>query len=346
MEVENLTTGEDSPQVNVEEQTPESTEEFSVDQVEETPEVDTTTDPEFDAAYDSVWDKDINEVDLNTIEDTTVQSPFEQVDEIEDTSTNGTNNSIGAFMSEKPVLKYKGKDVPIDSADELLALAQKGFSYETEMANIKPQKQKLRIIENVPVEVLQAVADLNAGKKEALNFLKSAYGIEDTKQESNGFWDEGSNDNQTESQESYTPEVAPEDPVIDYFNEYAKVNQTGAAKVNEIYSSLDESFKAEIYKPNIFQAFVASVETGEFETVYPLAVKEKALNPAITWIQAYQMALGKSGQQQPAVTEPPAAATPPKQQEQGRHMSADSAADRVWNDDEYFKSLEAKIFGA
>jgi cytochrome c556 len=42
--------------------------------------------------------------------------------------------------------------------------------------------------------------------------------------------------------------------------------------------------------------------------------------------------------------EPPVEATPPKQTESKRQMSDASAADRVWNDPEYFKELEAKIF--
>jgi hypothetical protein len=64
----------------------------------------------------------------------------------------------------------------------------------------------------------------------------------------------------------------------------------------------------------------------------------------MTWIQAYQMALGKIGNQTPTNTEPPAMATPPKQQDQSRHTSSASAADRVWNDPDYFAQLEAQIF--
>ena len=346
MEVETLTTVEEQePQVNTEEQTPMEAESVPAEQVEEAP-AKPTTDPVYKEAYDSVWDKDINDDSIlneEPLNATTVQTPFEQVENFEDTSTNGTNNSIGAFMTEKPVLKFKGKDVPIDSPEEIINLAQKGFLLETEMANIKPQKKLLKIVEGIPLETLQAVADLSAGNKDAINYLKSQYGIEDTKSEDN-FWDEGGDTSQKQEPQTYTPEVTPEDPVSDYFNEYANSNQVGAAKVNEVYSGLEETFKQEIYRPGVFEAFVASIETGEFESVYPLAVKEKTFNPAMTWIQAYQMALGKTGEQPSAVTEPPAAATPPKQQNQNRHLSGQAAADRVWNDPDYFAQLEAQIF--
>jgi hypothetical protein len=346
MEVENLTTGEDSPQVNVEEQTQPEVETVVEEQVEETP-VDTTTDSEYKTAYDSVWDKDINDdgvLDSIPVQDTTEVTPEVFNTEIEDTSTNGTNNSIGAFMTEKPVLKYKGKDIPIDSADELISLAQKGFRMETEAAAIKPKKKVLQVVDGIPLEVLQAVADLHSGNAGAIDYLKSEYGIKDHTADNDNLWGNDSDTSDSQENKSYSPEVTPDDPVSDYFTEYASSNQVGAAKVNEIYSELDDSFKNEIYKPGVFEAFVNSVETGEFDSVYPMAVKEKTFNPAMTWIQAYQMALGKVGTKTPAVTEPPAAATPPKQQEKGRHMSGQSAADRVWNDPDYFAKLDAEIF--
>ena len=339
MEENDLTTVEE-PQVNVEEQTTEEV----VPSEEQVPAETDTNGSEYEAAYNDVWDKDINDVDLNEeVLTTNVENPL-QVDETTDTSTNGTNNSIGAFMSDKPVLKYKGKDVPIDTADELLALAQKGFSYETEMANIKPKKKLLNIVGDIPLETLQAVADLHSGNKSAINYLKTQYGIVDAKPTEDDFWD--SNDSSSKVEEpvdNYKPAVATDDPIMDYWSEYTANNQVGAAKVNEIYSGLDESFKAEIYNPDVFPAFVASVESGEFDSVYPVAVKEKTLNPAMSWIQAYQMAVSKTGGNDTPST-PPAAATPPKSVENSRHISGDSAADRVWNDPDYFAQLEAKIF--
>jgi hypothetical protein len=290
----------------------------------------------------------LNEIPMNdetAVEDTTVGNPFQQVDNTEDVSTNGTNNSIGAFMTEKPVLKYKGREVPVDSPDELINLAQKGMSLEVRAAELKPKERLLKIVDGVPAEVLQAVADLHSGKKEAINYLKSQYGIADTStKDNNGFWDEDNSNDQVSEDPAYTPEVKAEDPIAEFWNEFAANDQVAAANVNNVYSQLDESFKRDIYQPGVFQAFAQSVVSGEFENVYPIAVKEKSLNPAMSWIQAYQLAAQK-GNVNTSPNEPPAAATPPKTTDQSRHMSAESAADRVWNDPDYFKKLETEIFG-
>jgi len=340
MEDENLTTGEE-PQVNVEEQASVNVDNSLPDEV---PAEDTNQQSdEYKTAYDDVWDRDINDTSILEEDTTTVIENPLQVDEFQDTSTNDTNNSIGAFMIDKPVLKFKGKDVPIENKEELIALAQKGFLLETEMSNIKPQKKMLKIVDGIPLEVLQAVADLNSGDTGAINYLKDRYGIKEPEKSEDNFW-ESDKPATEEKPASYTPEVKADDPIADFWNDYTANNQVAAAKVNEIYSGLEESFKAELYQPNVFPAFVQSVESGEFDSVYPIAVKEKALNPAMSWIQAYQLAVQKTGTA-PVSNEPPAEATPPKQQDAGRHMSAESAADRVWNDPDYFNQLDKKIFG-
>jgi hypothetical protein len=338
---DNTLTTTDEPQVNVEEQVTEEVTE-SQEQVSD------TNTAEDKSAYNDAWDKiDVNDTSILDEQPTTVVNDPLQVEEsFEDTSTNNTNNSIGAFMSDKPVLKYKGKEIPVENADELIALAQKGLSLEVRAAELKPKEKALKIIDNVPLEVLQAVADLNSGKTDAINYLKSTYGITDPKptESNDNFWDEKSDEKPVTNESEYKPTIAQEDPVASFWKDYTASNQVGAAKVNEIYSGLEESFKTEIYTPEIFPAFVQSIESGEFDSVYPLAVKEKSLNPAMTWIQAYQMAVQKGGFN-PTTSEPPAAATPPKHADQSRHLSAEAAADRVWNDPEYFRELENKIFG-
>jgi hypothetical protein len=216
------------------------------------------------------------------------------------------------------------------------------------MSNIKPKKKLLKIIDGIPAEVLQAVADLHSGKKEAIDYLKSQYGIEDVKApKSDDVWGDEEEPPAVEQSVGYTPSVQADDPVVEFFNEYTAANPVEAAKVNEVYKGLDEGFKAELYDPKIFPTFIKSVESGEFDMVYPVAMKEKVLNPAISWIQAYGLAAQKlqSGKQNPTAVEPPVDVTPPKTADRQRNISADDAADRVWNDPEYYKELEAKLFG-
>lgn len=293
-----------------------------------------------DKSYDDAWDNiDLADEEAfanlgknDTPEPEAIPADEESVEAIE-------TKANEAFMNSNPTLKFKGKDIPIDDPQELIDLAQKGFKLETEMANIKPQKQILNAVEGVPLEVLQAVADLHSGKQEAIDYLKSQYGIQESVDESDFF---GNTEDKPTS--TYKPEVKTENPIEEFWTDYTKNDQQGAAKVSDIYGQLDSSFQNEIYKPQVFEAFVQSVSTGEFDEVYPLAVKEKTLNPAVSWIQAYTAAAQKSGSVQSQKTEPPASATPPPSGNESREFSDSSKADMVWEDDDYFKKMDADIY--
>ncbi len=314
--------------------------------VEDAPltEVEETTQEE-QAKADAIWNDDLSDETVNDLfkeplRDTTNPQEVEALVTTENTIV----DEIGAFMVEKPVLKFKGRDIPIDSQDELIALAQKGFSFETEMANIKPQKKVLSIVDGIPLDVLQAVSDLNNGKDDALAFLQERYGIEMSR--NNDVDDLFADEVQvTDKPTTYKPEMEVEDPIQSMWGEFANANQTAAAKVSEIYGQLEPSFQAELYKEGVFPSFIKSVSDGEFDRVYPLVVKEKSLNPAMTWLQAYGQAVSKSGKRQEVNTEPPASVRPVKQQVQPRNGGEGDRAAQVWADDSYYKEVEAKLFG-
>ena len=336
-EEEPLTTEGIDPQVNNEVQ--ESNELVVEDQVADT----ATTDNYTEDAYNDAWDNiDVTDDSIfessNTNEDS-AQVPAEpEVDPL--STTQDTNNNIGAFMVDKPILTYKGKDIPIDSQDELIALAQKGFRMETEAAAMKPKKRALSIIDGIPLEVLQAISDIHNGNKDAISYIKNQY---DIKEEVNDdVWGAPQSDEPTKD---YTPAIEVDDPIKNFWDEFVVNNKQQSAKVSDIYSSLDESFKNEIYKDNIFQAFVGAVGSGEFDQVYPLAIKEKTLNPAMTWLQAYSVGAQKVSAPVTKQKEPPVSATAPANTANGRNINSGNDADRVWNDDAYYKELEAKLFG-
>jgi len=334
---ETLTTEGNDPQVNNEVQ--ESNETVVEDQVADN----VTTDNDATDAYNDAWDKiDVTNdkvfESFNTNEET-IQAPAEpEIDPL--STTQDTNNNIGAFMVDKPVLTYKGKDIPIDSQEELIALAQKGFRMETEAAAMKPKKKALSIIDGIPLEVLQAVSDIHNGNKDAISYIKNQYDIKD--EVNDNVWGETKSD---EPENNYSPAIEADDPVKNFWDEFVTNNKQESAKVSDIYSSLDESFKAEVYQDNIFQAFVGAVGSGEFEQVYPLAIKEKTLNPAMTWLQAYSVGAQKISAPETKQKEPPASAMPPANTATNRNVGGGNDADRVWNDDAYFKEIEAKLFG-
>ena len=310
----------------------------------ETTESDVSVEPiEQSSEYDEAWDKlDVNDSEaVNNLfaepEESTT-TPDEQVQTTDEAIQEEASN---AFMQSNPTLKFKGKEIPIDNPQELIDLAQKGFKLETEMSNIKPQKKVLQTVGDVPLDVLQAVADLHGGKEEALDFLRQHYGIEQTNQD-----DYFSQTSDEEKPSKYKPETVStmDNPIDDFWTDYAENNVASAGQVTEIYNGLESSFQSEIYKPDVFQAFVKSVESGEFDTVYPIAIKEKSLNPALSWVQAYGAAASKAPQPVTETNEPPISAQPATTAQQDRNVSASDAAARVWDDPAYFNEVGDKYF--
>ena len=343
MDTNTLTTAPEEEQVNM------NTDEVEIKTDETQPEEPANSGNDDQAVYDAAWDRvDVDNpesLDQLDVETTTVDNLQVDLQNQEPATMDEIAGSINAFMMERPVLKFKGNDIPIDDPKELIALAQKGFLLETEMSKIKPQKKVLEIVDGIPADVLQAVSDLHKGNKNAINYLKKQYGIEDTSSSNDDFFGGASYDTNTNTDDNYSPAVPADNAVLDYWNSFIQANPAEAGKVNEVYEGLDESFKSEIYKPETFPLFVNSVVAGEFEKAYPIAVKEKAVNPALTWLQAYGVAVQKIGKQdEPQVSEPPAAAQVPNQAPSKRDLNEQNLADRVWEDDSYFKELEAQIF--
>ena len=324
MEKEELTTAPVEEQV-----------EITNEQPEEQTEVETST---TESNYDDAWDN----LDLDDAEsvDTLLGDTVTEVKDEELKVAEESEEAIAtkAFMDAAPVLKFKGKDIPIDSPEEIVALAQKGFLMESEQAKIKPYKKMISTVSDVPLEVLQAVADLNSGKQEALEYLKDHYGI-DSKQDDDYF---GENNDDVKTDSTYTPEVKEEDPVKDYWDSIVSEDSEMAAKVNTVYKDLDPAFQNQIYDPALFPAFVESVKSGEFDRVYPIAMKERMLNPALDWVSAYQSAAGKTGQQ-PERNEPPASAQQPRQ-EQVRRLDSSANADAIWDNSEAFEKMSREIY--
>ena len=327
MENETLTTAPTEEQVeNIDEQTTDTTDVVN----------DTTTESNYDDAWDNLDLDNVDAVDrlLDEPADDTVSTP-----EAETPEKSEEDIATEAFMNAAPVLKFKGKDIPIDSPEEMIALAQKGFLMESEQAKLKPHKKIVNTVSDVPLDVLQAVADLNNGKQEALEYLRSHYKIEN-KQEDDYF--DSYNDEPKKEESTYTPEVKEEDPVKDYWDTVVSEDSEVAAKVNTAYKDLDPAFQNQIYDPALFPAFVESIRTGEFDRVYPIAMKERMLNPALDWVSAYQAAAGKSGNM-PEKNEPMVSAQQPRQTEP-RKLDTQAKADAIWDNDDTYNQMERDIF--
>jgi len=322
---------------------------------EKTPDVDTTTEEtDQDKAYKDAWDNidldgDLNKFYEKPADDTNepTQEPKVQDDVNVDADDNSnTDNPSDGLLIPNPILKFRGKDVPVSSSDEMVALAQKGLLLELEMQKIKPQKRLVKLIEDAGIseEDIQAVVDLSKGNAQALNFLAIKFNINVPSQQDNDIF----SDKEPPVVDTYAPQVVPEDPVKTYWDEYVQSNPGQSGKVFDIYNGLDETFKSEIYKDGIFQNFVDAVTMGEFEKAYPVTVRIKATNPAATWLQAYSMAVQSmvSGDSKPQEQkEPPASTTVTNGSvRETNPVREKDIANKVWADDKYANELMAKLF--
>ena len=323
----------------------------NIDQVDDGQETDTEETTE-DTDYDSAWDNiDINNpsddlfsktTDLegsdNGLEDQQEVETKPEVDQVETTGLTIKN----------PTLKYKGRDIPVDSEEEAINLMQKGFKLENEMSKIKPYKSYIAMIEasNITEEDMKAFGDAMSGDKGAIEYLveKIGYEPEVTKDdEVDRFYDDEPKAKPEKKKNDYKPEVKPQDEVAEFFHEYTAEKPEEAGKVSQVYSDIDDEFKREVYNPQTFPMFVKSIETGEFDEVYPLAIKARVSNPALSWLQAYAVAGQrlKEGTKQPETEVPPKSTSIPKNGSSKRRTSGDSY-DRAFEMDT--KELEDRLF--
>lgn len=318
----------------------------NIDQVDDGQETDTEETTE-NTDYDSAWDNiDINNpsddlfsktTDLegsdNGLEDQQEVETKPEVDQVETTGLTIKN----------PTLKYKGRDIPVDSEEEAINLMQKGFKLENEMSKIKPYKSYIAMIEasNITEEDMKAFGDAMSGNDGAKQYLADKLGLSSgTTGYEDSFFEE---ETPKKKEEEYKPEVTSQDEVAEFFHEYTTEKPEEAGKVSQVYSDIDNEFKREIYNPQTFPMFVKSIETGEFDEVYPLAIKARVSNPALSWLQAYAVAGQrlKEGTKQPETEVPPKSTSIPKNGSSKRRTSGDSY-DRAFEMDT--KELEDRLF--
>jgi len=293
--------------------------------------------------YEKAWESiDTSNPSEGLFGETTVYEAEEEVDETE-TETVDEQVDNNGLLIKNPILKYKGKEIPIDSEEELIALAQKGFKLENEMSKIKPYKQMINIIDgsNITIEDVKAYDDALKGNEQAKTYLAKKLGLESTSETETSFFDEV--DDKPAKKDEYKPDVPQTDPVADYFASITEESPEVAGKISTVYGELDDSFKMEIYNKENFPMFAHSVATGEFEKVYPYAMKEKVKAPHLTWLDAYRKAgsiIG--GKETKKATVPSKSTSIPKNGGSRRKSNTDSY-DRAFEMDT--KELEAQLFG-
>ena len=294
---------------------------------------------DFDSAFDRISEEPVQE--------TEEEEEAKEATEPEPRETKSGENESGLLIP-NPILKFKGKEVPVSSPEEMIALAQKGLKLEIEMQKIKPKKRMLAMIDSagISAEEIQALADLKSGKPEAIKYLAKTTGV-DVESMFDPYNEEKTN------ADDYRPQVNEENPLKEFWDEYVKEKPKEAGIVVSTLNDLDETFKAEISNPDIFPKFVEAVELGEFEKAYPYAIKIKASNPSASWLQAYSLAVAQMIQNQgaPVAEKKPDAGSkstattiPKSKKAPSRKPREKDVVDKIWADDKYAEEAWQKVF--
>ncbi len=314
--------------------------EVEVEEQEIVEEVEETTDA---SDYDKAWeamdtsnpsDDLFGETNDDESRETDIDKPIESVDVDEpQVVTEG-------LMIKNPVLNYKGRDIPVDSEEEAINLMQKGFKLESEMSKIKPYKGIINVLDKsgIDIESLQTFADALGGNEGAKAMLASKLGLTASSGDTGSFFDE---EVESKPTEEYKPDVPKQDQVADYFGSLTEDNPEVAGRVSQVYSDLEDDFKLEVYNPQVFPMFASSIASGEFDRLYPIAIKMRLGNPGLSWLQAYQMAGNKQGKTESNTVVPPKSTAVPKTT--GSKRTTGDSYSRAWDMDT--KDLEAKLFG-
>ena len=300
----------------------------------ETPEVETNED-DYAKAWDSIDTENPSEGLFNDEVNEEVNLEDQQVETTETTPQTG-------LMITNPILKYKGREIPIDNEEEAINLMQKGFKLESEMTKIKPYKQMISIMDNssITTEDLKAFTDALDGNEGAKTYIQGKLGLS-AKEATSGFFDEV--DETKQQVDEYSPEVPKTDAVAEYYKSVTENNPEVAGKVSQIYSDIEDEFKNEVYNPKVFPMFVSSIANGEFDEYYPMAIKIKLGNPTYTWLQAYQLAGQriKDGVQEKQTAIPDKGTSIPKVSSSKPRVAGDDY-DKAFSMD--IKELEDKLF--
>jgi hypothetical protein len=287
--------------------------------------------------YDDVWDSDKNIDELLQEQSNSLQT---------EDNKNLSNVQEPTVQEQKQIvvtkpLKYRGNEIWVKTEDELIELAQKGMDYSLKMNKIKPYRNLIAELENS-----------NVDENDLLDFIKALSGSEEAKvkvqsklmldinKEPNVLIGEDNEDNGIKQQ------VNNESFIDSIMNELASYDMEKYGKVANTMKKAEASFIGEVTQSEeLFRNFIGSVLSGEFDKVYPYAVKEKTLNPHLNWINAYVSAFKKLENNEFSKSEEPSDAlqTDVKSKSSNNRKSIKEQYDEIWDNEHSIEELESML---
>lgn len=291
--------------------------------------------------YDKAWDDDssIEDIVNSNVNDTaSFTNDQNDNDSNEDyTLSNGKEKQDLGVVIDQP-LKYKGREIPITSKEEAINLMQKGLDYEFKMNRIKPFRQAIDIIEknNLTPEDLDLITRIKAGDQDAIQKVLDIANNDVYSEENNIKEQYNNTNNKSETLDGNTD-------IDKYWIQLVQSKPDVAGKAIKEFQEIDPTFRNEIISNKVLDLFVGSVESGEFDKVYPNAVKIKALNPSVNWLTAYAEA-AKVGNVEIPTQKEPTRTQRVKQTNVRTVASSKDEYDKVWDDDSSLDEFEKYLF--
>jgi len=277
-----------------------------------------------------------------TNEEQTAQKEIKQED------NTGSNDSNQVVIT-KP-LKYRGNEIWIKTEDEAIELMQKGMDYSLKMNKIKPHRQIVSLIEDnsLSIEDIQALVDAKNGNSSALDYLAKNFGLKQNNNSS--FNDDLFGSDEEKEEETYKPTIEQKSPIEEAFSELTNKEPEVAGRVQRLIDKeLDPTFVSELLSNvQVFNLFTQLVANGTFEKVLPYAIKTKAINPSLTWIQAYDYATDqvmKNGDIKSREVSEPTEAVKQTKVNKPKPKSIKKSYEEIWNEKQSIEELEKELFG-
>ena len=299
----------------------------------------TDTNDEYNKAWDDDGSIEDNISSFNNINDTnSLDNNQNYNDSNEDyTLPNDKEKQDLGVIIDQP-LKYKGREIPITSKDEAVNLMQKGLDYEFKMNRIKPFRQAIDIIEknNLTPEDLDLITRIKAGDQDAIQKVLDISN-NDVYSEENNIKEQYNDTNDKNGTLDGNTDIDK------YWIQLVQSKPDVAGKAIKEFQEIDPTFRNEIISNKVLNLFVGSVESGEFDKVYPNAVKIKALNPSVNWLTAYAEA-AKVGNVEIPTQKEPTRTQRVKQTNVRTVTSSKDEYDKVWDDNSSLDEFEKYLF--
>lgn len=183
--------------------------------------------------------------------------------------------------------KANGRDVTLNSPEEVISLMQKGANYTQKMQALQPHLKIVRMLQNndlLDANKLNHLIDIAKGDKAALSKFVKDSGIDPM-------------DMDEESAVSYKPRnhsVSDTEIQFEQNLEEINSNESGQALITQITQHWDQASKSAIFeKPELIHHLAAQKQNGIYDQIANVIHREKILgNPQIAhlpFLKAYEV---------------------------------------------------------